>query len=68
MKYVMKNMNKQKNPYNELENAIENFLTGELTATPIISKKIQISNMNGMGETACSSENINFVVSIRGGN
>lgn len=61
-------MNKQKNPYNKPGNAFENFLKGELTAASKINKKIQMSNMNEMGETACTNENVNFADSIRGGN
>ena len=64
---MVKNMNKQKKPYNKPGSVFENFLTGELTGTPEMIEKIQSSRMDELEEVACPAEDVDFACSIRGG-
>jgi len=65
---MVKNMDKQKKPYNKPGIVFESFLTGELTGTPEMIEKIQAARTDETKETACPAENVDFACSIRGGN
>lgn len=65
---MVKNMNKQKKPYNKPGIVFESFLTGELTGSSEMIKKIQASRMDELKEVTCPAEDVNFTCAVRGGN
>lgn len=65
---MVKNMNKQKKPYNKPGIVFENFITGELTGTPEMIEKIKASRADNLEEAVCPAEDVNFACSVRGGN
>lgn len=61
-------MNKQKKPYNKPGIVFEDFVTGELIATPEMIEKIKAARMDDLEEQACPAEDVSFSCSVRGGN
>ena len=64
---MVKNMNKQKKPYNKPGIVFENFVTGELTGTPEMIEKIVAARIDDPEEAACPAEDVSFSCSVRGG-
>lgn len=65
---MVKNMNKQKKPYNKPGIVFENFMTGELIGTPEMIEKIQASRAEDFEEAVCPAEDVSFACSVRGEN